>query len=129
MPTLPSAPLPVAESLRAIADPTRLRMLHLLRTGPLCVGDLVDALHILQPKASRHLAYLQGAGLIISERRGGFTFYGLAPARAGFPRKLRELLDAAAAELPQTAKDDAALRKLQKQGGCCPQHASPRAKR
>jgi len=118
--------VPVDDALRALADPTRVRILHLLRGEPLCVGDLVTVLGILQPKASRHLSYLHDAGLIDSERRGGWSFYGLAPARTPFHRKLLDLLDAAAAELPEAARDDAGLRKLQTKGGCCPQHTSPR---
>ncbi|MFL5410518.1 MAG: ArsR/SmtB family transcription factor, partial [Myxococcales bacterium] len=40
---------------RALSDPTRLRIVHLLRDGPLCVGDLVTVLRVAQPTASRHL--------------------------------------------------------------------------
>lgn len=126
--TLP-APVPVALALRALSEPTRVRILHLLRRGPLCVGDLVDVLGILQPNASRHLAYLRRAELVDDERRGGWTFYRLAPARPGFHRKLLELLDEAAEQLPEAHRDDAALRKLQTKGGCCPQHTSPRGGR
>lgn len=122
-----TAPIvPVEAALRALADPTRLRILHLLRGGPLCVGDLVTVLGVQQPKASRHLAYLHNAGLIDSERRGGWSFYGLATARTPFHRKLLGLLDVAAAELPEAARDDAGLHKLQTKGGCCPQHTPSR---
>lgn len=114
--------LPVAGALRALAEPTRVRILHLLRGGPLCVGDLVDVLGILQPNASRHLAYLRRAQLVEDERRGGWTFYRLAPARPGFHRKLLDLLDEAAAGLPVARRDEAKLQKLQTMGGCCPQH-------
>ena len=126
--TLTAAPS-VADAMSAIADPTRLRILHLLRGGALCVGDLATVLKVLQPKASRHLAYLQRSRLVTGERRGGFMFYALAPARPGFHRKLLELLDAAADAVPQSARDDAALRKLQGKGGCCPQHAAPASRK
>jgi hypothetical protein len=53
-------------------------------------------------------------------------FYALARAQPGFHRKLLELLDAAATQLPDCAHDAAALRKLQTKGGCCPTHTSPR---
>lgn len=46
---------------RAVADPTRLRILNLLRGGECCVCELVDSLRVPQPKASRHLAYLRRA--------------------------------------------------------------------
>jgi ArsR family transcriptional regulator, arsenate/arsenite/antimonite-responsive transcriptional repressor len=115
--------VPVTPVFRALADPTRVRILHLLRRGPLCVGDLVAVLEIAQPKASRHLAYLRKAGLVGDERRGAWIFYRLAPGRPGFHQKLLDLLDAAAAELPEAKADQAALRKLTSQGGCCPQHS------
>lgn len=119
------APLPVAPIFRALADPTRVRILHLLRDGPLCVGDLVSVLGLSQPKVSRHLAYLRRARLVEDEKRGLWCFYRLTPARPGFHRKVLELIDAAAAEAPGIAADDAALRKLRVQGGCCPQHERP----
>ena len=54
---------PVDLVFRAFSDRTRLRILHLLRGGELCVCDLVKVLDVPQPKASRHLAYLRRAGL------------------------------------------------------------------
>ena len=119
-----SPPVVVEDALRALSEPTRIRILHLLRGGPLCVGDLVDVLGILQPNASRHLARLKSSRLVEDERRGGWTFYRLARARPGFHRKLLDLLDEAAAELPEARRDAAKLQRLQTRGGCCPQHTS-----
>jgi ArsR family transcriptional regulator len=124
------APLAIGPAFRALADPTRVRILHLLRDGPLCVGDLGSVLEISQPKVSRHLAYLRRARLVEDEKRGLWCFYRLASPRPGFHRKVLELLDAAAAELAEAAADGAALRRLRAKGGCCPQHAqSSRGKR
>ncbi len=117
--------MPVAAAFRAVAEPTRVRILHLLRGGPLCVGDLVDVLGVLQPNASRHLALLKRAALVEDERRGGWTFYRLAPARPGFHRKLLDLLRETAGE-PEARRDAARLRKLTVLGGCCPQHSRGR---
>jgi ArsR family transcriptional regulator, arsenate/arsenite/antimonite-responsive transcriptional repressor len=113
----------VAPVFRALADPTRVRILHLLRDGPLCVGDLVSVLDLSQPKVSRHLAYLRRALLVEDEKRGPWCFYRLTAARPGFHRKVLELLDAAASEVAEAAADGSALRKLRAKGGCCPQHA------
>ena len=49
---------------RAFADPTRLRILNLLVEGEVCVCDLCGVLGEIQPKISRHLAYLRRAGLV-----------------------------------------------------------------
>jgi ArsR family transcriptional regulator len=116
----------VAAVFRALADPTRVRILHLLRDGSLCVGDLVSVLALSQPKVSRHLAYLRRSGLVEDEKRGLWCFYRLAAARPGFHGKVLELLDAAAGEVAEAAADEAALRKLRMKGGCCPQHTVPR---
>jgi len=112
---------------RALADPTRVRILHLLGEGPLCVGDLVSVLGVPQPTASRHLAYLRKSGLVVDERRGQWSFYRLAQADSAFHEKLLETLRAAGSG--QTRADDAALRALRRAGGCCPQHARPRRAR
>lgn len=121
-----SARLAAAPVFRALADRTRVRILHLLRDGPLCVGDLGEVLQVSQPKVSRHLAYLRRAQLVEDEKRGLWSFYRLTPARPGFHAKVLELLDAAAAEIAEAADDRAALRRLRAKGGCCPQHERAR---
>jgi len=110
----------VERVFRALADPTRVRILHLLRDGALCVGDLVSILRVPQPTASRHLAYLRRAGLVEDERRGQWSFYRLARPGAVFHEKILETLQAA--ESAQTRADARALRSLRRAGGCCPQH-------
>src|SRR6266404_1656521 len=111
---------PVERVFRALADATRVRILHLLREGALCVGDLVSVLGVPQPTASRHLAYLRRSGLVIDERRGQWSFYKLAPATTDFHEKILDTLQTA--ESKQTRPDGAALRALRQVGGCCPQH-------
>src|ERR1700682_5895806 len=87
--------LSVERIFRALADPTRVRVLHLLRQGPLCVGDLVAVLRVPQPTASRHLAYLRKSGLVHDERRGPWSFYRLPPPPPGVPEKILDALPAA----------------------------------
>ena len=117
-----SAPILLAPVFRALSDPTRLRLLLLLRQGLLCVGDLVSVLDLAQPKVSRHLASLRRARLVEDEKRGLWCFYRLAPARPRAHRKIFEVLEAASSEVPEAAADAAALRRLRSKGGCCPQH-------
>lgn len=102
--------------LRACSDPTRLRILRLLRGGELCVGDLVAILRIPQPTASRHLAYLRRTGLVRAREQGLWAFYSLLPARDPFHRRLLSCV----AHAPDPAKDDARARRVRKNGGCCP---------
>jgi ArsR family transcriptional regulator, arsenate/arsenite/antimonite-responsive transcriptional repressor len=122
----PKHALSVERVFRAVGDGTRVRILHLLRGGALCVGDLVAVLDVPQPTASRHLAYLRRSGLVLDERRGQWSFYKLAAPATGFHRKLIECLDAALT--PQSREDEAALAKLQRRGGCCPQHVAAKGK-
>ena len=111
----------VEHAFRALSDRTRLRILHLLRRGALCVGDLVEVLDVPQPFASRHLAYLRKAGLVVEERRARFVFYALAPAESAFHEKLVECVGT----LEHFKRDTAALAALRRRGGCCPQHTRP----
>lgn len=63
----------------ALADPTRLRILALLRDGEICVCHLHASLGVPQPTASRHLAYLRKAGLVDARREGIWMHYRLTP--------------------------------------------------
>jgi ArsR family transcriptional regulator len=60
---------------RALADPTRLRLLNLMGDGEICVCYLVEALNLSQPKISRHLAYLRRAGVVVTRREGKWMHY------------------------------------------------------
>ena len=105
---------------RAFSDPTRLRILCLLRKRELCVGDLVSILKVPQPTASRHLAYLRKAGLVVTRDQGSWTFYGLAPASNAFHEKLLECLAHCFTEVSKLKTDAARAKKLAQSGGCCP---------
>ena len=63
----------------ALADPTRLRILSLLRDEEVCVCHIHASLDVPQPTASRHLAYLRKAGLVEARREGVWMHYRLAP--------------------------------------------------
>jgi ArsR family transcriptional regulator len=115
-----------ADDFRAFADPLRLRLLHLLRQGELCVGDLVGALEVRQPAASRHLAYLRRAKLVQSRWKGPWRFYSLAPAPRALQRHLLEALPIFRRSMPLFRDDLVRLRALRKSGGCCP--GEPREK-
>lgn len=78
---------------RAFSDPTRLRLLALLRGGEQCVCNLVGALNVPQGRASRHLGRLRAAGLVRSRRQGYWTYYSLAPARGRLHRSLLKCLE------------------------------------
>jgi ArsR family transcriptional regulator, arsenate/arsenite/antimonite-responsive transcriptional repressor len=66
---------------RALADPTRLRLLNLIADREICVCYFVEILKISQPKVSRHLAYLRKAGIVAARREGKWIHYRLAVPR------------------------------------------------
>jgi ArsR family transcriptional regulator len=110
---------------RAFSDETRLRILHLLLSGELCVGDIVDILRVPQPTASRHLAYLRRTELVVARKAGQWTHYALAPTRNPFQKKLLECLSKCFDEVPEIQEDTKRAAKLRMAGGCCPLPARP----
>lgn len=110
--------LPVDRLFRAFSDRTRLRILHLLRDGELCVCDLVSILRVPQPTASRHLAYLRRAGLVQVRKERSWSYYALAEPRNSFHVKLLECLSSCFSEAPELARD-ASRRHKHHKGACC----------
>lgn len=68
----------IAERLKAIADPTRLRLLHELEQGEICVGDLAGQVGGSQANVSKHLGVLRKAGLVTCRRDGMNVCYSIA---------------------------------------------------
>src|ERR1019366_8221379 len=77
---MPKKEKPVAldQIFRALADPTRLRLLNLIADREICVCYFVEILAMSQPKISRHLAYLRRAGIVETRRQGRWMHYRLA---------------------------------------------------
>jgi ArsR family transcriptional regulator len=105
---------------RAFSNQTRLRILHVLLEGELCVGDVVAILRAPQPRISRHLAYLRKANLVVVRKSGLWSHYSLAPAKTPFHRELVECLEKCFSEVPELKADNARAAKIRKSGGCCP---------
>ncbi|MFZ0286605.1 MAG: metalloregulator ArsR/SmtB family transcription factor [Terriglobales bacterium] len=63
---------------RALADPTRLRLMNLIARQEMCVCYFVQVIDAPQPKISRHLAYLRRAGIVAARREGKWMHYRLA---------------------------------------------------
>ncbi len=105
---------------RAFSDRTRLRILHVLLDGELCVGDIVEILRVPQPRVSRHLAYLRKADLVDVRKCGLWKHYSLVPAKSSFHQQLIECLEKCFGEVPELQADNARAAKIRKSGGCCP---------
>jgi ArsR family transcriptional regulator len=68
--------------LKAVADPTRLQLLALIRAaenGEACVCDLTEPLGLTQPTVSHHLKVLTDAGLLTRDKRATWAWYSLVP--------------------------------------------------
>lgn len=72
----------LASLLRAIAEPTRLRLISLVascRDQEACVCDLTEPVGLSQPTVSHHLKVLVDAGILARQQRGRWAFYRLVP--------------------------------------------------
>lgn len=67
----------VGEVWRALADPTRREILHLLRRGDMTAGEIADRFPLAKSTLSGHFNVLKGAGLIVAERQGMNVVYSL----------------------------------------------------
>jgi ArsR family transcriptional regulator len=62
---------------KALADPTRREILHLLRKEEMTAGELAERFEISKPTLSHHFAVLREAGLVTSRREGQTIWYAL----------------------------------------------------
>ena len=112
----------VAVTLKALADPLRLRMLSLIASSPsgeACVGDIATVAEVSQPTISHHLKVLKGVGVLTSQRRATWIFYSIAPqARRAVTTLLEAFAPAAVAsgelehQLPGLTDADAILDRM-----------------
>ena len=98
----------VARTLKALAEPLRLRMLSAIATDPRgesCVCDLAELANVSQPTVSHHLKVMKDAGILTSDRRGTWVWYRIVPSRK---QAVTALLDSfAPATLREPAEDAA----------------------
>ncbi|HEY1898033.1 MAG TPA: metalloregulator ArsR/SmtB family transcription factor [Terracidiphilus sp.] len=106
----------IVKILRAAADPTRLRILLLLKAEELSVAELQEILVMGQSTISTHLSQLRHAGLVEDRRTGKSSFYSLATtsATSGGGSVLDGILAQAESESPEAASDAAAMRAVVK---------------
>ena len=65
------------KTLRALADPTRRKILNLLKNGRMSAGEITDCFSVTAASISRHLSVLKEADLIRDSREGKFIYYQL----------------------------------------------------
>jgi ArsR family transcriptional regulator, arsenate/arsenite/antimonite-responsive transcriptional repressor len=125
---------PLGRIARALGDETRLRILALLASGEICVCHIHGAIGVPQPTASRHLAYLRGAGLVATRRAGLWVHYRLElPEDPALAAVVRAAIGALT-DSPGTSADrkrlsrltNVPVRVLEQEAACC---GKPRAAR
>ena len=65
------------QTLKALSDPIRREILHLLKSGRLSAGEITDHFPVTAASISRHLSVLKEADLILDTREGKFIYYEL----------------------------------------------------
>ncbi len=100
------------KSLRALADPTRLRIMALLEKGDLSVNELQEITRMGQSRISTHLGLLQDAGLLQSRREGKRTFYKLNHAADTVGSDFIRLAVRGAKETHEHAADQLNLKRI-----------------
>src|SRR6476661_8556183 len=103
----------ILKSLSLVADPTRVRLLLLLKREELSVAELQEVLGLPQSNISAQLARLKSAGLVSDRPSGKNRLYQLAAASSGeqaAQAHFMALLEAAGEELHEVKKDAAALK-------------------
>ena len=104
-------------TLKAFADPVRLRLLNLLSDDrEICVCHLHEALELPQPTVSRHLAYLRKAGVVTGRKEGLWVHYRMARSRSGLNRILLGCLGSCLGD-PEIFERD--LNRLKVAISCC----------
>jgi ArsR family transcriptional regulator len=100
----------LAQTLKALSDPIRLRIILLLQSeGELCVCDLMAVLKLPQSTVSRHLAYLKRSCWVDTRRQGLWMYYTLSRESCNICKDLLLSLKQHAASLPDAVTDRAAL--------------------
>lgn len=100
---------PAWDTLKTLADPTRLRILNLLSQDELSVAELQDALDMAQSRISSQLAVLRQSELVADRREGKKSFYSLSPNIPNSEATLLQAALAAAADSPEIQEDKANL--------------------
>lgn len=111
----------LAEGFKALADPSRLRLLHLLKNGELCVCELMAALAMPQSTVSRHLSYLKKEKWVSGRRCGKWMYYKLASPSEPILIKVMEILIRDLGNCELARQDAAKLRQYRemKPPNCC----------
>jgi ArsR family transcriptional regulator len=105
----------LAQTLKALSDPIRLRIILLLQAeGELCVCDIMAVLKLPQSTVSRHLAYLKRSCWVDIRRQGLWMYYKLSQDSCDICKDILQILKQHTGELHEATTDRDALSSFQK---------------
>jgi DNA-binding transcriptional ArsR family regulator len=97
----------IAQRLRVLADPVRIRLLDELRHGEQTVTELADRVGVTQQNCSKHLALVHRAGLVARRREGRVAYYSLVdPSALWVCSRVHEALHTQAEDLEVLLADE-----------------------
>lgn len=111
----------LAENLKGLSDPTRLRIIRLLEHGELCVCDLMAGLDLPQSTVSRHTSLLKKGGWVSGKRKGKWVYYKLSIPANVIQSGILEILNKELPAIKDAELDYERLLKYletKKTGGC-----------
>lgn len=89
-----------ARLFKALSDPIRVEVLTMLTVEKRCACQMLERFHVTQPTLSHHMGVLVESGLVVSERRGKWIFYGVDPDAVA---RMKDYLDAIGSVAPACA--------------------------
>ncbi len=105
---------------RALADPTRWRIVRLVMDEALCVCELADILEMPQSTVSSHVQIIRKAGLLESEKREKWTYFRIAAGHLKLLRTMERHLGGGDDEEERGDAERSARRLAEREGSCCP---------
>jgi DNA-binding transcriptional ArsR family regulator len=99
------------ETLKALSDKTRLRILLLLPGHELCLGQIMATLELSPSTVSKHVSVLKSTGLVTDRKSGKWVYCSLSGNPEGTPQELFSLIAREISKSPEVIED---RRKLQK---------------
>jgi len=108
---------------KAMSDENRVRVLMFLKTGELCVCQIIEMLGLAPSTVSKHMSILHHAGLVTTRKEGRWVYYALPGTDASQPvQNAVKLVQSSLQNESQTRDDDARLKKVRdtnKDELCC----------
>jgi ArsR family transcriptional regulator len=100
--------------LKACADDTRLRIIHILKKDVLTVKDICEILNVSQPTISKHLAKLRLLKVVADKRIGNLVYYSLNKATNSFQGQIASFIVSQFSDVSAFKKDKEEMRKLRR---------------